>query len=93
MNTSRGEVELPLSKASVSVHRSRRRLAVIGVMLTLLIILFLTMQWPQRDSNAQRVMSSDNNSSAENRVAFDYFSAQFGSLATNNATAERVNTY
>ncbi|HET7158192.1 MAG TPA: hypothetical protein VFI62_04305 [Burkholderiales bacterium] len=89
MNASQ-DVLLPIAKARESADQRRNRLTVVGAILTLLIILFLTAQWPQRNSHAERVTPIDNKSATENYVAFDYFSAQFGNPLTNNAPAERI---
>ncbi|MES2562329.1 MAG: hypothetical protein V4637_06320 [Pseudomonadota bacterium] len=92
MNASQDDVLLPIAKARESAHQRRNRLTVVGAILTLLIILFLTAQWPQRNSHAEHVTPIDNESTTENAVVFDYFSAQFGNPLTTNAPVERIKT-
>lgn len=81
MNSSQDTVQLLSSRSLESADQRTQRLTAAGVILMLVMILFFTEQWSQRDSHVEGVTSTDHASAVENVVAFDYFSAQFGSPA------------
>jgi hypothetical protein len=93
MNARRDEVRLAVSNARESAHQRKQRLKLAGAILTLVMILFVTAQWPQRDSNAARLASPQNDGSPAATFVIDYFPAQFDSPAKNGMPEEHIQAF
>ena len=93
MNARRDEVQLAVSNARETAHQRTQPLKLAGAILTLVMILFVTAQWPQRDSNAARLASSQNNGNNEATFVVDYFPAQFDSPAKNGMPEEHIQAF
>ena len=92
MNARREEVRLAVSNARESAHQRTQRLKLAGAILTLVVIVFVTAQWPQRDSNAAR-LTPPQNGSTEATFVIDYFPAQFDSPAKNGVPEEHIQAF